>query len=874
MNWSDAAREELAVYLDKVRACYHGDEVDPDEVAADLQAHFESAARDEGLVVITDHDLRRFIARFGPTLPSPSEAGTDVDGDTRRRGAEPPPVRKIGWLGAGGIWAFVFAVFLPGASYLVEAVFRGCSDLFFDPMPSVWHHLAVLLVIVVNAASWRQIRADRPPSRWLIWGNQAVLILAVYFAVVFIPILPIATIGLVGIIYFGIGLLALLPMAPYFALIGAAGWRRRWNRRFGEVTTGAGAWGYGVALLLLTVMLGPYLAFNVGMQLALSEDAGRQARGIGLLRTFGSREILLRTCYGNMGSFRNRSLMTDFLVEISPDDARRTYYRVTGEPFNRDLPRRRALGRRPVADLWDNDLGGARVGGQRPDVSLIRSRLDGSVDADAAVGYLEWTMEFRNDGPTQEEARGVIQLPAGGVVSRLTLWINGEEREAAFGGRGAVREAYQKVVQRRRDPVLVTTAGPDQVLFQCFPIQPDGGTMQFRVGISFPLACPNRETAHWEMPRIVERNYTVRDDQRHAIWLESVNPMREANGLLTEAGTADSPGTLRGEVAEAGWKSQPPSLTVQRNPNVHAAVARDYVDPAALVRADLREVPADPPDRLALVVDGSKAMARYRDELQAFVQSWSGPGELRIYIAHDQLLADPAPRDWPSFAGGCDNGPALVAAWDWAGQSADGIVLWIHGPQPVGLGSTDALRQRIEWRPDGPTIHHLAVESGPNRIVEAFTPASPVKRIASGAGSPVENVESHVQGLTQSTLAWTFARAQGEALPQASGNPTTAASDHLVRLWKVDDILNRLRRNPRATEALAREAVAYMLVTPVSGAVVLETQQQYEDAGLKPIDAEQAPVHVIPEPGTLWLLLIGAALLGAARRRHTRGPAG
>jgi hypothetical protein len=63
-----------------------------------------------------------------------------------------------------------------------------------------------------------------------------------------------------------------------------------------------------------------------------------------------------------------------------------------------------------------------------------------------------------------------VQLPPGGVVSRLTLWVNGEEREAAFAGRSQTRQAYQQVVSRRRDPVLVTTAGRDRVLVQCFPV--------------------------------------------------------------------------------------------------------------------------------------------------------------------------------------------------------------------------------------------------------------------------------------------------------------------------------------------------------------------------------------------------------------------
>ena len=46
------------------------------------------------------------------------------------------------------------------------------------------------------------------------------------------------------------------------------------------------------------------------------------------------------------------------------------------------------------------------------------------------------------------------------------------------------------------------------------------------------------------------------------------------------------------------------------------------------------------------------------------------------------------------------------------------VVVWVHGPQPFPLGSTDALRQRLERRRDGPLIYDLQVVPGPDRIAE------------------------------------------------------------------------------------------------------------------------------------------------------------
>jgi hypothetical protein len=66
-------------------------------------------------------------------------------------------------------------------------------------------------------------------------------------------------------------------------------------------------------------------------------------------------------------------------------------------------------------------------------------------------------------------------------------------------------------------------------------------------------------------------------------------------------------------------------------------------------------------------------------------------------------------------------------------------------------------------------------------------------------------------------------------------------------------------RNASLEEAAITLAVRYQLVTPVSGAVVLETAEQYRAAGLKPVDAGTVPT--IPEPETLSLLVIASVFL-------------
>jgi hypothetical protein len=83
-------------------------------------------------------------------------------------------------------------------------------------------------------------------------------------------------------------------------------------------------------------------------------------------------------------------------------------------------------------------------------------------------------------------------------------------------------------------------------------------------------------------------------------------------------------------------------------------------------------------------------------------------------------------------------------------------------------------------------------------------------------------------------------------------------------LWAYDEVLKLAHSpSPGATDRAAAVAVAHRLVTPVSGAVVLETQSQYDAAGLKPVSA-------VPLPPGAWMVLVTLPLAVIAWRRWSR----
>ncbi|HEY2981230.1 MAG TPA: VIT domain-containing protein, partial [Anaerolineales bacterium] len=413
-----------------------------------------------------EQSLKSLPAAAPATKPLPS-----LRQDSSRQRRKSP---GLFWLTAG--------VIFPALVVLLEVTTGFCASVFFDPIPTVWHMLVAAFVPAVNFLIWLALRKDwREHRRALGWLSGAAIGGAAFYTLVFLPLMPI---GAFALILFGLGL---LPMAPLFALIASITGRRylrRWQEQPAKLP---GLWpGLALTLIVLAAATLPDVMTRFGLEMAASADAATSRRGDAWLRWMGDRDSMLRNCYARPGRTDFVSFLFSFGGQVNPEEARRIYYRVTGAPFS-DAPRPELKTGRSLFDWFDTDRGGSAAGGRAKDLSMASSRMDQSVDANAGVSYLEWTLLFKNQAAWQQEARTQIALPPGGVVSRLTLWVNGEEREAAFAARGKVRQAYEQVVRQRRDPVLVTTSGPDRVLVQCFPVPPDGGEMKIRIGITAPV---------------------------------------------------------------------------------------------------------------------------------------------------------------------------------------------------------------------------------------------------------------------------------------------------------------------------------------------------------------------------------------------------
>ncbi len=881
-TWTEAARDELQRYFDGIRPALAASGADANEVIEDLRRHLDAEIVAANLTVVTEQDVKRVLTRIG--APEPPAAGPP-----KRPSSEPSlPISTMAGPGRFvGVLLIFAGIILPIITLVLELATHMCAGAFFDPLPTFWNVFLVAFVPIANLLTWNAIRQKRAGRRnWLGWVNGITIGVAGYYAFLFLPLLlP----GVIAIIFFGWGL---LPWSPVLALIATAG-LRRYLRQLGPVGEAPlpGFWrGFGLGLLALALIEAPNIATKIGLQKAASESPQEQRAGLRWLRLAGREETLRRACYGFSRRAQEMDILSSLVAEAShvpAERAREIYYRVIGRPFNSVAAPDVRTGRGAFAELndwtWDEDHGGDKVGGRIKGLTLRSSRLDTIADADAAWSYTEWTLEFRNDGVQDREARAQILLPPGGVVSRLTLWVNGEEREAAFAGRSHVREAYQKVaVQQRRDPVLVTTAGPDRVLMQCFPVPRNGGMMKVRLGITAPLALASPSEGTLRLPCLLERNFNIPEGVQHSVWAGEAGEIKShGNALATEA-TPPVHSALRGLLMNHELASSQGLLTVVRDPTQLVAWSRDTRNSnSQFIRQTIQPITHTPPVRVVFVVDGSRDMAAHLAIAADAIRTFTGDVETIVLVASDEVVefnGTGAGGRGPDAAtalrrfkarGGQDNAPALLRAWNLAAQKPGSVIVWLHAPQPILLDSAEPLVQALERAGrDAPHIYDLQVGTGPDRILEkldGFTRVHSVLRKGDLAQDLKELIGSWRIGYQRWTVVQTVV--DSEALAREGGAKETDL--HLARLWALDEV-RRLRAERKADDAM-RLAANYQLVTPVSGAVVLESQQQYDQTGLKPVDPQTVPA--IPEPSSIALIGLGAVALFVLRRGRRRSAA-
>jgi len=829
-----------------------------------------------------------------------------------RSGSDTGP--RVGWI--------ILAVLLSVLAVVAELTMHLCAAVFFDPLPnlaSLIAYLALPVAILWNrhtlAAAERGPISDRK-LRWklgaAIAGSAAGLMIAATYTLLFLPVMPV---GAIAVILYGLGLCAYSP-AINFAVLAfqLSPLLRRWRESAGP------AWRLIPACVLAAtvpffVLVGQPMAVGYLYERALAVKPREPS--LRWLRWLRGEDTVLDLCYrrktpiwvslgrGLLGQRESsgwglRGTFAEPQNDLS--DARRIYFLLTGRPYESANARPPSF-RGAAWDDWEpvtNEQGGELVGHAVRGLRLESSRIDGVLDPATETGYCEWTMVFENDTAEPAEARAELLLPEGGVVDKVSLWINGVERQAAFGARDVVRAAYQEVaVAQRRDPLLVTARRPDRVMAQCFPV-PAHGTMQIRIGMSAPLVWEYHSgpVLCFGTPGFQQVNFRMPDELRHEVWLEG--KWTGAGGKLAGEGwslSTSGASEKRVHTARRQLKPQeilrPPVLHLVggRSPQVGDRPAQE------LRRAGSPFAPVGGPVDLALVLDTSRGMegamtAEAWREVERAAKELPSGSQLRL-VDGRQLAGDrvPASTAWTAagdlssiegwwkgrqFAGGTEPAPALK----WAVEDAltarnPAAVVWLHGAVPADLVDSTALAQVYDRRPHGPALVGVQLRPGPDALVDDLASNRRVFSVADRAGEETITEAIRLAAAAAPIGSATDARPLGGREPAINGTHVVDAGERnhaASRLATQSTVLSGwyggLSSN-KAAAPLQKLAIRRRLVTPLTGAVVLETKEQYARYELSDA-AEDGSIPSVPEPGTLALLAVAGAMGAAHRLRRSR----
>jgi hypothetical protein len=455
-----------------------------------------------------------------------------------------------------------FCVLWPCFVMAFEALTGFAEDSGLDPFSTPAHVLACLgAPLGAFAYAWNRA------STLGLYGLGFCLASSLAFTILMAPFL------ILGVML-AIVLLGLIPLAPVLSFLFSLGALRSLPSTPNRI--GRSALGACCALALIGLGETPQW---VARHMAETAESGQIPQ---YLRHWpGAAGALERTCTeanprGLAFAWR-RSNMGD--PESERDNACRAHYLLTGQST-------------PVAPS---------------SISLATSHQRIGRNPATGIDEMNWILEFTGDSGRDEEASVFLQLPRHTVLYGASLWIDGVERPAVFGGASDVTRAFENVaIRQRRDPILLNYAGEYRLHLRAFPISRTR-PMRLRLRLARPAS-----------------------DSSFAPALDSHN--------------------LAGHAAPV----------VEWVTPRHAPSRAAFLDPYDSSRAFAWESAASASVApLIYVIDHSAALDGQQPRIEAMLKRRPG----KVYFTQGDQVAEP-------FRGGADNVPALLRAIQEAPEGA------------------------------------------------------------------------------------------------------------------------------------------------------------------------------------------------------------
>jgi hypothetical protein len=717
----------------------------------------------------------------------------------------------------------------------------------FSPLPkstTLWG-LAIPLASLLAVSSFVQLHAVDGSTfyRWTIYGILSLVCCAVLSSALHQKISKPRNLALLNGIAFGLSLGLAAIFAMYFALVSnpaefslvlpitalmlfyCGGLAKTLLLKVDRtLSLSIFSWTCVTAVVASAFAIGPELrsfAIAIGEKLAMSQERSQVDMGYQILRQVKAGPELAIAASRYTSDLANRSL-TASLLPVDPPEAEKMYFFVTGKAHTQPTT--------VVGTYLDvKDPTPSKVEG----LSLAESKVSGVVDANSLTSVMYWTMIFGNQSDQSQEAQAKIALPPGAAVSRVTLWVNGVPQEAAFNSTERVTQAYEWITKHNRDPILVTETAPGVISLQAFPV-PKFGEMKIRIGITAPLNAQSKRDFTFTAPRIISSNFGMEDSSTE-LKLESNAPIT-SNVSEADSVAKNSKFIYTAQMLSNSAKAY--QFTTHRKTDFTEFFARATHSKEDMVIKEKMISVANNVQKLAVVLDGSDAINQNRDDISRALAAIPKGIETRVMLADQRdavetLSVKQAIDRLPNleYAAGCDDTKAFLAARKYVGRDGQGAVVWIHGPQPIVLEQDKrplfALMNSGEHKLK---LYDYQAEPEASNAVRSYLTdldrsASPDFQTISADGS----VEQDLTAFFKNTFSkGDLFKVQIAKVANKHADSTSydfPAASRVSTIWAASEARKCVAQGDTDTAVLL--GTAYRVVTPATGAVVMELESDY-----------------------------------------------
>jgi len=706
-----------------------------------------------------------------------------------------------------------------------------------------------------------------PATRFVLWTVLgASFVLFVYYA---LALTPISIFGMIVVWFFGLPLHAWVPLVLcvyLFLILRNAVLEERWGRM---------AVFSGIAVPVAVILIFSSAWYQVSNRMALSvkglenQDQNELPRWVSvsqkLEKNWLNGYLLKSVAEGNMPI--NRGMFEGFLSPAfggkENDPVMQIAAAVSPHPDLDELECRKIYAAqynaRQVMEerLWSGD-------------DLITTEVKSTVMLDPGhrLSYTEKVLSVAhtnigNAGRTStQEALYTFFLPSGGVVTALSLWINGIEEPGILTIKSKAKEAYTTIVGReRRDPAVVFWQEGNQVRVRVFPVTREM-PRTFKIGVTAPLRLDNQTLVYENVS--FDGPSALLASERDSVYFERI-------ALPAKAGArenlfADSPIFFKnkhtdGRISLTYEGAYRHAWTVVCNAppmarSVFSFDGKTYV-------AQPWSLQSEPFSPEVIYLDLNRAWSKSElDQMRALAQHRpiiiSANGELVNLTEENagRVLRQALEFQFSLFPFHKIPSPETALVITKSGAAT---------PLPSELEGSifgEDLK-KIEGAANL-RVFHLGAENDMSAYLRALRERRDIFCISG-------DVEALKKYLQSNTYVKNPEGPNRVALPEAglliSQKDTVlngAAPDHLFRLFAYNTVLRELRG--RATDEpgdLARLAEQANVVTPITSLVTLESKADYERFGIQKTEGLNTLGNAgsVPEPHE-WAL-IGLLLLAA-----------